>query len=77
MKARARRRRSYATSHDGHIGAVSPDLRILLCIPPPTQDEVASHVGNLDFINNGPHVAFLEPTEQGLAVALWAGNLLC
>ena len=38
---------------------MTQDIAYLLRVPAPTQDEVTSDIRNLDFIDNGPHVARL------------------
>jgi hypothetical protein len=49
-------------------------LRHLLRIPSPSKDEISSDVWDLDFIDDGPHVAILPMSERGLAVAFGAGH---
>lgn len=49
----------------------------LLSIPSPSENEFASDVWNVDFINDRPHVARLMRTKHALAIALraWHGEL--
>merc|ERR1711908_144535 len=68
--------------HDGHIGAMGPDLRGLLAIPPPTQHKITRNVRNSDSINDCPHVSIwavlfmLDPVEfVAVAIVEWHREL--
>jgi len=46
----------------------------LLRVPSPAKHELARDVGDLDFVDDGPHVAGLRATKFRLAVTFGAGN---
>ena len=58
----------FVPSNDSNGSVLQPEGdtsdAYLLRIPSPSQNEFPSYVWDLDFINNGPHVAWLACTEH-------------